>query len=90
MIKLSEEGMFWFSPIDITPVEMQNDLFVQPTIGEGLQLAGTELGMGGKFMMRCPLKASTNLRGQTHAQMITGQGSENSQWRRPVGGIVLG
>ena len=58
---------------------MQNDLFVQSTAGEGLRLAGTALGMGGKVMMRCPLKASINLRGQTPAQMITGQCSENSR-----------
>ena len=41
-------------------------------------------------MMRCPLKASINLRGQTHAQMITGQCNENSRQWRPVGGTVLG
>jgi len=72
------------------PIKMRNDLFVQSTIGEGLQLAGTALGMGGKVMMRCPLKASINLRGQTHAQLITGQCNENSRRWRPAGDTVLG
>lgn len=72
MIKLSEEGMFWFSPIDITPTKMQNDLFVLPTIGEGLQLAGTELGMGGKLMLRFPLRASTNLRDRPMPRWLQG------------------
>ena len=49
VIKLSEEGMFWYSPTDIMPIKMQNDLFIQSTIGGGFRLAGTVLGLEGRW-----------------------------------------